>query len=346
MTLPTIRVGVVGATGYSGMELMRLVHQHPQMTLTYAASSKGRVESFDELFPHLHKLTGVTVQPFDLDACLASCDLTFVALPSGNSGRIAGQLWHGGQYVIDLSGDLRLPGDVYQAWYHKEPVEPSIQEVAVYGLTEFYRDRVADAKLVANPGCYATATLLALKPLEIVHGMAANIPIIVDAKSGVTGAGRGANERTQFAELSDDFYAYKVGQHQHIPEIEHMLDTDQQILLTTQLLPIARGIFVSAYVPIEKELTEEEIYRHYLDVYQAEEFVHVLPRGRQPHVKSVKGSNNCHISLQVDARTGMLQVFSVIDNLQKGAAGQALQNANVMFGLPETLGLDTLSSWM
>ncbi|MFD1677397.1 N-acetyl-gamma-glutamyl-phosphate reductase [Alicyclobacillus fodiniaquatilis] len=340
------RVGVIGATGYSGMELIRLLLLHPNVQLTYLAGSRARSESFGAMFLHLAHLEGVSVEAFDVEACKQACDLAFVALPSGESGRVAAALWSAGLRVIDLSGDLRLPADVYQAWYGHTPVETSAQAAAVYGLTEFARDEIASAQLVANPGCYATAAVLALKPLQDHPILQAGIPVIVDAKSGVTGAGRSAKTHLQFAELTDDFYPYKVGKHQHVPEIEQALGAEVPIVLTTQLLPVSRGIFASVYITLTTEVDREAIYQRYLETYANEPFVHVLPYGEVPHIKAVQGTNFCHIGLVLDEQKKVLQVFSVIDNLQKGAAGQALQNANLMLRRNETDGLNAAALWM
>lgn len=346
MTEERIRIGIVGASGYAGMELVRLILNHPQMSLTYLAGSRTRSESFGESYPHLMHLDGPSIVAFNVDECMQSCDLVFVALPSGESGRIAVSLWEKGMRVIDLSGDLRLDAEAYSMWYGKALTSQAAQRSAVYGLSEFCRDEVRTAKLIANPGCYATASLLALKPLEKVSFVEAGRPVVIDAKSGVTGAGRSAKTHLQFADLSEDFYPYKVGAHQHTPEIEQALSGAFPVVLTTQLLPVARGIEVSAYVPVTAGLSASTVYERYEECYGDEPFVHVLPQGRLPHIKAVRESNFCHIGLHLHERLGLLQVFSVIDNLQKGAAGQALQNANIMLGFDETAGLTSSSSWM
>ncbi|GEO25043.1 N-acetyl-gamma-glutamyl-phosphate reductase [Alicyclobacillus acidoterrestris] len=340
------RVGVIGATGYAGMELVRLILQHPSMQLSYLAGSRERDETFSELFVHLIHEQGVPVEAFDPNACTAACDLAFVALPSGESGHVAAQLYARGLRVIDLSGDLRLSPEVYQAWYHKNPVDETVQSAAVYGLTEFNGERVATANLVANPGCYATAAILAARPLCAASFVDASQPLIVDAKSGVTGAGRSAKPHLHFAELSDDFYPYKVGQHQHTPEIEQALDGRFSVLLTTQLLPVRRGIFASVYAQLADVPSTATVYRLYQEMYADAPFVHVLSPPRVPHIKAVAGSNYVHIGFSVNESARVLQVFCAIDNLQKGAAGQAMQNANRMFGFQETAGLTTPSTWM
>lgn len=346
MTEQRTRIGVVGASGYGGMELVRLILNHPRMALTYLAGSRTRSESFGESYPNLLHLKGPSIVEFDVEACSQSCDLVFIALPSGQSGRIAVSLWEKGMRVIDLSGDLRLGAKEYSAWYGKDLISEEAQQSAVYGLTEFAREAVKDATLVANPGCYATASILALKPLENATFIESGRPVVIDAKSGVTGAGRSAKTQFQFGELADDFYPYKVGAHQHTPEIEQALSHVFSVVLTTQLLPVPRGIEVSAYVPVTAGVSASDVYDLYQACYANEPFVHVLPDGGLPHIKSVRASNLCHIGLHLHERQGLLQVFSTIDNLQKGAAGQALQNANLMLGFDETEGLTASSPWM
>lgn len=334
-----LRVGVVGATGYSGLELVRLLASHPYADLAYLAGSRARSEEWMREFPHLRNLSGLTVEPFDVDVCVARCDVVFLALPSGESGRIAAALWQRGRRVIDLSGDLRLPGDVYEAWYGKTPVEGDVWSAAVYGLTEWQRGALRTATLIANPGCYATATLLALLPAVRSGLYAPDAPIIVDAKSGVTGAGRGAAVQNLFSEMTENFRPYRVGRHQHTPEVERLLGTPGRLILTTQLLPVNRGIYASCYIPLSDGDAAARAVEVYQETYANEPFVHVLPPGEWPELKHVRGTNLCHLGLYVDRDRKVLQVFSAIDNLQKGAAGQAVQNFNVMCGVPEDAGL-------
>lgn len=340
-----IRVGIVGPTGYAGMELIRLVSGHPSMQLTYLAGSGHHMGTLASLFPHLVHVDGPPITAFDADVCAHSCDLAFVALPSGESGRIAVELWRRGVRAIDLSGDLRLPADLYRQWYGREPLGDDVIGAAVYGLSEFNRSRLADATLISNPGCYATASILALRPLATWETASVAAPVVVDAKSGVTGAGRGAKPDLMFAELAGDFYPYRVGAHQHTPEIERALSDAFTILLTTQMLPVMRGILTSSYVTLKGDVTADDVYRQYHKYYDAEPFVHVLPPGQVPHIKSVVGTNHTQIGLSWNERTGILQIFSVLDNLVKGAAGQAVQNANIASGLDETMGLLGQALW-
>lgn len=338
-----VRVGIVGANGYSGLELARLLLIHPGANLTYVAASKDAAGALEDEQPFLRGTNGLQVTAYDPAACANACDFVFVALPSGSSGAIALQLRERGLRVIDLSGDLRLPADEYERWYGHAALPQAGLDEAVYGLTEWHRSEVAAASLIANPGCYATAAELALLPLTADHGdvLLPSAPVIIDAKSGVSGAGRKATQSGLLGELAENFYAYKVGRHQHTPEIERQLSEAGafRVLLTTQLLPTVRGIYISAYVQTRGRVSAEELSSLYQSYYEGEAFIRVLPAGRVPELKHVRGSNYCDIGFAVDERTGLVQVFSVIDNLQKGAAGQAVQNFNVMNGFAETDGL-------
>ncbi|MCL6598625.1 MAG: N-acetyl-gamma-glutamyl-phosphate reductase [Alicyclobacillus macrosporangiidus] len=344
MTTPhttRIRAGVVGATGYGGLELVRLLAAHPGVELTYLAGSKEGGPDFTAWFPHLAGIIEAPLHTFDPAACTEQCDAVFVALPSGVSGQVAAQLWERGRRVIDLSGDLRVPADLYHAWYKRDPVDPAVQAQAVYGLPEWHRERIAKATLVANPGCYATAILLGLLPLAAAGWLNPARPVLVDAKSGVTGAGRTPTLTTHLGELYENFFPYKVGAHQHTPEIEQELGryAEAKVLMTTQLLPVARGIYVVSYVTLDRAADVAQVCEVYREAYEHAPFVRVHAPGHVPQMKHVRGSNFCDIGLFVDERTGVLQVFSVIDNLTKGAAGQAVQNFNLMHGLPEEMGL-------
>ncbi|GMA50607.1 N-acetyl-gamma-glutamyl-phosphate reductase [Alicyclobacillus contaminans] len=342
MTMRRVRVGVVGATGYSGLELLRILSQHPHVDVTYVAASKGGEQSIGELEPFLPRQVGDRrVEAFEPDAAAERCDAVFVGLPSGTAGAIALQLRDRGLTAIDLSGDLRLPRNAYEAWYRKPALLDHPEDAgAVYGLTEWQRDRIGSARLISNPGCYATAVLLALLPVVRANLYSGASPLVVDAKSGVSGAGRKPLQHLMFGELQENFYAYRIGSHQHTPEIAAQLGLpESQLLLTTQLLPVARGIFASIYVPVAARVTEAEIRDAFEQAYADARFVRVLPAGQSPQLKHVRGSNDCHIGYHLHEANGTLQVFSVIDNLQKGAAGQAVQNLNVIFGFPEDAGL-------
>jgi N-acetyl-gamma-glutamyl-phosphate reductase len=332
-----IRVGIVGATGYAGQELIRLIIGHPYAELSYLAATtdEGDVTA---VLPQFQGAAVPSLEAYTKEQCKNACEAVFVALPSGVSGTVAAGLWDAGLRVVDLSGDLRLTSTDYALWYDREPVRDTYLHQSVYGLSEWNREAICAASLVANPGCYATATLLSLMPLARGGLLTENV-VTVDAKSGVTGAGRSPKLANQLAELADNFFPYRVGRHQHTPEVEQALGADIKVVLTTQLLPIARGIYVSAYVPDVQASALPELRHLYHDAYAETPFVHLLSDGMVPQLKAVRGSNSCHIQLAVEERTNTLLIFAAIDNLQKGAAGQAVQNLNLMFGLDETAGL-------
>lgn len=328
-----IRTGIVGVSGYSGLELLRLLSRHREAAITYLANRSGAV-------PNLPWLGRVMpqVSPFDLEACVEKCDLVFVALPSGSSGEIAKSLWMAGLHVIDLSGDLRLPRESYEQWYGRPALSHEVTEHAEYGLTEWRRNQIAKTNLIANPGCFATAAALSLLPLTSGAFVREDVPIVIDAKSGITGAGRTPTERTSLSELHQNFYAYKLGIHQHTPEIEQTIDFKAKVVLTAQVLPVPRGIYTCSYVQLKESCDVTEAMQAFA-CYENEPFVRVLPEDQIPDLIFTRGTNECHISLAYHERTHTLQVISALDNLLKGAAGQAVQNMNVLFGLEETTGL-------
>ncbi|MBX5437235.1 MAG: N-acetyl-gamma-glutamyl-phosphate reductase [Alicyclobacillaceae bacterium] len=336
-----IRVGVVGASGYGGMDLIRLLSLHPHVELTYVAGNHEESADIPEVYPFLPAAAGLRLEKYDPERCRERCEMVFVALPSGASGAVAAELWRAGLRVVDLSGDLRLPPDVYERWYQKPAADPGAIEAAVYGLTEWARAELRDARLVANPGCYPTGALLALLPAVRAGLAKRGHPVVIDAKSGVSGAGRHAAVDRLYGELQENFYPYKVGRHQHVPEIAGQLDVPAEggLLFTAQLLPAVRGIYSTCYVWLRDGVSEADVRGVYAEAYADEPFIALAPPGRVPELKHVRGSNRCHIGLFVDQAAGVLQVFSVIDNLVKGAAGQAVQNFNVMYGFGETEGL-------
>ncbi|MGZ0051818.1 N-acetyl-gamma-glutamyl-phosphate reductase [Brevibacillus gelatini] len=338
-----IRVGIVGATGYGGAELIRLLAGHPHVEIANVYSSSAEGEGLEKTFPHVAGLGLPKLLPIDAESMSAANDLIFLATPAGVSAGLSPQLVENGVKVIDLSGDFRLEkGEVYKAWYKKEPAPASYVEQAVYGLTEWNREQVAGARLIANPGCYPTATLLALIPL-MKSGWVQSNSWIVDAKSGVSGAGRGVSLGVHYSEINESIHAYKVGSHQHTPEIEQELQkqsgVETVIQFTPHLVPMTRGILVTAYGHLTADVTQAQIQELYEATYADKPFVRVRPAGSHPRTKEVYGSNYCDIAIHVDQRTGRVVLLSVIDNMMKGAAGQAVQNMNVMFGLPEKTGL-------
>lgn len=340
------RVAVVGATGYAGVELVRLLVRHPEAELALVTSDSYAGIQLSRVYPHLTGIADFELQAFDPDRVAEEANVAFLALPAGLSSTMVPSLRERGVRVIDLGGDFRIPGPLFREWYKKDPPSEAVREEAVYGLTEWNRERVAGASFVSNPGCYPTAALLGLLPAVRNRGVEAD-GLIIDAKSGVTGAGRGVNLGNHFAEVAENFKAYKVAEHQHTPEIEYHLAAFGQgsarVSFTAHLLPMGRGILVTAYGTLTgewREWTTERMWEVYQDAYRQEPFVRVRPAGQWPQTKEVRGTNLCDIGLTVERRTGRMIVVSVIDNLVKGAAGQAVQNLNVMMGWPETMGLD------
>jgi len=342
-----MRVAVIGATGYSGIELLRILTQHPEVSLEYLTSDSYVGKKASEVYPHLKRVVDEVLRPVDPDAIAAAAELTFIGLPAGLSTALVPELLARGCKVIDIGGDYRLPGELYKQWYGKEPGPADVQGQAVYGLPETSRDRIRGANWITNPGCFPTAANLALLPL-LAHRLIDPKSIIIDAKSGVSGAGRGANLGTHFSEVNENFKAYKVGTHQHTPEIEQCLSQVAGELVTVtftpHLAPMTRGILATVYASLTQmgAGATEALLALYDDFYRKHPFVRVRPIGNLPMTKEVAGSNYCDIGLQVDTRTGRVVVVSVIDNVVKGAAGQAIQNMNLMSGFPETMGL-TLS---
>lgn len=339
-----IRVGIVGATGYGGAELIRLLAGHPEVQIANLYSSSAEGEPLEKTFPHVSGLGLPDLSPIEAKSMSAENDVVFLATPAGVSAGLSPQLMDlGGAKVIDLSGDFRLEsGDAYRSWYKREPAPAEWVQKAVYGLTEWNQEQVAGASLVANPGCYPTATLLALIPI-MRSGWVKPNSWIVDAKSGVSGAGRSMSMGVHYSEINESIHAYKVAKHQHTPEIEQELakqsGVESFVQFTPHLVPMTRGILVTAYGQLETGVSQQQIQELYEATYAGKSFVRVRPAGSQPHTKEVLGSNYCDIAVHVDERTGRVILLSVIDNMVKGAAGQAVQNMNVMLQLPEKAGL-------
>lgn len=338
-----MRVAVIGTTGYGGVELLRILHTHPVFHIQSIHSTRGEEPIWKE-YPHLFSINNQVLEGINPEEIAEKADIVFFATPSGVSGQLANQFAELNIKVIDLSGDLRLKNPAeYTQWYKHEAAQQNVIDKAVYGLTEWNRDQVTTAEWISNPGCYPTATLLGLAPV-VKENLIDLKQIIVDAKSGTSGAGRKPSRINMHAEMSENFKIYKVNEHQHIPEIEQQLrhwnSGIQPITFSTHLLPISRGIMSTIYVQLTKEQSVADIYELYQAYYDSAPFVRVRPQGHYPSVKEVCGSNYCDIGMHLDQRTGRLTIVSVIDNLMKGAAGQAVQNANIMHGLDETTGLD------
>lgn len=341
-----VRVGLVGVTGYTGMELVRLLEGHPCMELTLVTSRKEAGASLADVYPFLQGLRtgGLRIAEPDAETLAAACDIVFLAIPHGAAMTMGAELARKGCKVVDLSADYRLrDAAVYEQWYKVAHSEPEALAGAVYGLPELYAEAVAGATLVANPGCYPTASILGLYP-ALQAGLILPEDIVIDAKSGTTGAGRGANLGSLFCEVHDTFRAYNLAGHRHTPEIEQELSviagSPMTVSFNTHLLPVNRGILATIYTKLATAgTTLAEIHAAYCRAYAEHPFVRVLPMGKLPELRSVRGTMFCDISLTHDPRTRRLIIVSIIDNLCRGASGQALANANLMAGFPLDAGL-------
>ncbi|TDA68670.1 MAG: N-acetyl-gamma-glutamyl-phosphate reductase [Clostridia bacterium] len=340
-----VRVSIIGATGYTGVELVRLLTRHPQVEVAALTSQSYAGRRLGEVYPHLAAALGETVLTDDVEAAVAGAGYVFLAMPHGQAAEPAALALAAGKRVIDLSADFRLPGETYAAWYAQAAPAPALLDQAVYGLAELYGPEVAGARLVANPGCYPTSALLALAPA--VRASLVDIgSIIIDAKSGVSGSGRQPALGSLFCEADEGLHPYGVATHRHTPEIEAQLSrlagTPVVVSFTPHLVPMTRGILSTIYAGLRGGVGEEEVSRVYMEFYQDKPFVRVLPPGTWPHTKWVYGSNYCLLGLTVDRRTNRLVLAAAIDNLVKGASGQAVQNFNLMAGFPEAAGLEGL----
>lgn len=335
-----MKVAIVGVTGYTGIELMRLIQGHPHLEIGTLCSSTMHKNDIAELYPHLKGLVQQPVEAFDAKKIMAENELVFFATPAGISKENVAVFLEADFPVIDLSGDLRLknPAD-YQKWYQKTPAATDILEKAFYAVPEFYDKPVGN--LISNPGCYATATELTLSPLIKNHLIDLD-SIVIDAKSGLSGAGKKLTEASHFVNVQENMSMYKVNQHQHIPEIvAHLKQFDQELKtlqFTTSLLPITRGILVSSYVKLKAGTTKEQVAEAFA-YYDDKPFVRMQEENQLPQIKQVIGSNFCDIGYVINPENNYLTLVTVIDNLVKGAAGLALQNFNKWAGIDETSGL-------
>lgn len=339
-----IRVGIVGGTGYTGVELIRLLVAHPDVELSVITSRAEAGNPVADMFPNLRGHVDLNFQIPGMEV-LHNCDVVFFATPNGTAMGMVPGLLEAGIKVIDLAADFRLkdPSE-WKQWYGLEHTCPEILDEAVYGMPEINREAIKSARIIANPGCYPTAVTLGLAPL-LEQGLVDDQHLIADAKSGVSGAGRGANVATLLAEASENFKAYGVDGHRHLPEIKQNLSNicghPVGLTFVPHLTPMIRGIEASLYTVIQSADIDLQVL--YEKRYANEPFVDVLPAGTMPETRSVKGSNMCRISVFRPQQGDMLVISSVIDNLVKGAAGQAIHNMNIMFGLNEISGIDQVA---
>lgn len=346
MTVEKLKIGIVGGTGYTGVELLRLLATHPHAQIV-AVTSRGEAGMpVAEMFPSLRGYVDVNFSdPASVN--LNQCDVVFFATPHGVAMNQAAELLQHGVKIIDLAADFRLQDTaIFEKWYKMPHQCPAILKNAVYGIPELYRDQIKSAQVIGNPGCYPTTVLLGLMPLLTQNHIDFSVPIIADSKSGVSGAGRKAEVSTLFAEAGDNFKAYAVSGHRHHPEIQaqlnHLAGEPVGFIFVPHLVPMIRGMLSTIYVKLSAPMTSAEIQHLYETRYQHEQFVDVMPLGSLPETRSVRGSNRIRIALHLSAQTNYLTVLVVQDNLVKGAAGQAIQNMNIMFGLTESDGLNVV----
>jgi N-acetyl-gamma-glutamyl-phosphate reductase len=342
-----LKIAICGGSGYTGVELLRILSNHPGAVVTAVTSEKSAGRKIADLFPHLHRYADLRYEPLHKEKLLDKAEMFFLALPHGASQEAVNFFYRSGKKVIDLSADYRLADpETYRQWYGIPHEFKGTLARAVYGLPEMQRKKIKRAKLVANPGCYPTSAILGLMP-AIKKKLIDVSSLVIDSKSGTSGAGRKADVAVSFCEVNEGFKAYGIGTHRHTPEIEQALSAlagDRiTVNFTPHLLPLDRGILTTIYARMTGKMTQEDIVGVYRKAYAGEPFVKVHDSGSYPNLKNVRGTNFCEIGLKLNERTNTLIIVSVIDNLVKGASGQAVQNMNIMTGLDETTGLTALA---
>lgn len=342
-----VKAGIIGATGYAGQQLVSLLINHPEAEIAFVSSNSYAGQLFSDIYPQYYKVLDMPLlSTEEAKEAMGSVDVVFTALPNGLVFELAELALEKGIKIIDFSADFRLDdADVYEEWYKTEHTAKHLIEKQVYGLPELWRDKITETNLIANPGCYTTASILAVSALLREEGLIDPDHIIIDAKSGITGAGRKKDLSLLYTEAGESIKAYGIAHHRHTPEIEQELTKvagrDIMIQFTPHLMPMKRGILATIYVDLKKDVTEDDLYAVYEKYYGNEQFVRI--RRGMCETRFVVGTNFCDISVRVDQRTHRAIITSCIDNVVKGAAGQALQNMNVAFGLDEGLGLTNMS---
>jgi N-acetyl-gamma-glutamyl-phosphate reductase len=339
------RVGIIGATGYTGVELLRLLLHHPEVEVTALTSQKYAGVPIDQVFPSLMKSLQLKCEELNVDQILRKTDFIFTAVPHKTAMEVVPLFHRQGKRIVDLSADFRFKeAALYEKWYQKHTSADLLPE-SVYGLPELHRDKIRSAKIVGNPGCYPTGALIGLIPL-VKKQMISLENIVIDSKSGVSGAGRDVVLGSLFCEVNEGVKAYKIFEHRHLPEIEQELSGMAQkkvaVTFVPHLIPMDRGILTTIYVVPTKKWKTEEVLNTFQEHYQKDPFVRVYPRGKLPNTKDVRGSNYCDIGVNVHESEDRAVIVTAIDNLVKGASGEAVQNMNIMLGFPETMGLDGL----
>jgi N-acetyl-gamma-glutamyl-phosphate reductase len=343
-----IKASIIGATGYAGIELIRMLNAHPNVNVLHMVSQTYVGKPISEVYPNFSGISDNTFIDMETAEIARQSDVVFVSLPHGVSAETVKKLRQEKCKVIDLSGDFRYKSVLkYEQWYNAKHPYPEMLTESVYGLPELHRDSIKTANLVANPGCYTTCSILGLAPL-VSSKVIDPDSIIIDAKSGATGAGRGVSLALHFCEVNENIKAYGVATHRHTSEIEQELSIlagyEISLSFTPHLLPTKRGILCTIYANLKTSVSHEDVYDVYCNLYSDEPFVHVYKEGVLPEVKFVNGSNRCHIGFVIDKRLNRIVIVSAIDNLIKGAGGQAIQNMNIMFGFDETTAL-TQAGW-
>lgn len=339
------KVGIIGGTGYTGVELLRLLLHHPEVEVTALTSQKFAGVPIDQVFPSLRKRLTLACEELDVEKISKKTDFVFMAVPHKTAMETVPLFHRSGKKVVDLSADFRLKDpEVYERWYQKHTA-PDLLGESVYGLPELHRERIQKAKLVGNPGCYPTGALIGLIPL-VKTGLISLEGMVIDSKSGVSGAGRDVVLESLFCEVNEGVRAYKIFSHRHTPEIEQELSSLARkpvaVTFVPHLIPMDRGILTTLYVHLTRRMKLEELFSVFREHYEGEPFIRVCPKGKLPNTKEVRGSNFCDIGVTVNEADGRAVVVTAIDNLVKGASGEAVQNMNIMLGYPETMGLDVI----
>ena len=340
------KVAIIGGTGYGAIELIRLLQLHEKMHVKKVISHSQHGDSLASIYPHLTDFIEEPMDELQIDKLEEEVDIVFFATPAGVAKDILPQLSNSKLQCIDLSGDFRLSSPTeYETWYGKEAAPQELLDQAVYGLSELYAEEIKQASVISNPGCFPTSALLGLAP-ALEHQIISPQGISIDGKTGISGAGRTPTAKTHFSETNENVTPYKIGQHQHIPEIEQYLSdkakTPIAVAFATHLIPMTRGLICTMYGQLVKETTTEELLEIYQSYYENNPFVRIREAGVFPATKDVYASNFCDIGIHVDERSNQIIIAAAIDNLVKGAAGQAIQNANLMNGWEETMGLHTI----
>ncbi|WP_267383590.1 N-acetyl-gamma-glutamyl-phosphate reductase [Cyanobacterium sp. uoEpiScrs1] len=345
--LEKIPVGIIGASGYGGIQLVRILLEHPNVDIVYLGGSGSVGKPYGDLYPHLAHCVNLSIEPIDIDLITSRCRVVFLGLPNGLACELVPQLLRKGCKVLDLSADYRFRNlGTYSAWYNKDRTDHETAIQSVYGLPELYQEEIKSTSLVGCPGCYPTASLMALSPL-LKQGLILPETAIIDAKSGTSGGGRQAKTPLLLAEAEGSFMAYEVASHRHTPEIEQICSDlagyEVKVQFTPHLLPMVRGILVTVYASLrDPGLVRDDILTIYSAFYRSFPFVKILPHGVYPQTKWAWGTNLCYIGVETDPHTDRVIVMSAIDNLVKGQAGQAVQCLNLMMGWDQTLGLPRL----